>query len=130
LSDVVPGAPGAPRYTPFGTEKARDQNAADLKEFFHVGRQLAETDPRRGELLPNVWPAEVPGFRTALLALYRALNLFVGLKVDETGDAVSPDEVRAATLPVFPDAPRDFVGNADVKGAVLAAGKDVNGVGH
>jgi isopenicillin N synthase-like dioxygenase len=70
----LPGAAGARGYTPFRTEKAKDQTAPDLKEFWHVGRELAEGAARSQELLPNVWPSELPAFKPALLALYRALD--------------------------------------------------------
>jgi isopenicillin N synthase-like dioxygenase len=39
-----------------------------------VGRELPQPDPRFVRLLPNVWPAEVPELKPALLALYRALD--------------------------------------------------------
>jgi len=62
-------------YTPFGIEQARDQDVPDLKEFWHVGREMGAENPWPDILLPNVWPAEVPGFRPASLALYAALDL-------------------------------------------------------
>jgi isopenicillin N synthase-like dioxygenase len=70
----LPGLAGARGYTPFGTEKAKDQSLPDLKEFWHVGRELSPNDPHHASLAPNVWPAEVPGLKPALLALYRALD--------------------------------------------------------
>jgi isopenicillin N synthase-like dioxygenase len=68
------GRGGARGYTPFRTEKAKDQEQPDLKEFWHVGRELAPDDPLREHMLPNVWPDEVPELRPTLLALYRALD--------------------------------------------------------
>jgi isopenicillin N synthase-like dioxygenase len=74
----LPGGGGARGYTPFAVEKAKDQTVADLKEFWHVGRELpagaGDADYRAAGLVPNVWPSEVPGFREATLALYRALD--------------------------------------------------------
>lgn len=68
-------APGGQRgYTPFGTEQARDNPVPDLKEFFHVGREIAGYNPWPDILRPNRWPQDVPGFRDAALDLYRELD--------------------------------------------------------
>jgi len=61
-------------YTPFGTERARDNPVPDLKEFWHTGREMAGDNPWPEIMRPNVWPAEVPEFRDAVLALYRQLD--------------------------------------------------------
>jgi isopenicillin N synthase-like dioxygenase len=71
---VVPGAGGQRGYTPFGVEHAKDSDTADLKEFWHVGRELPASSPWAGALDPNVWPREVAGFRERTMALYRALD--------------------------------------------------------
>lgn len=70
------GIGGARGYTGFGVEQAKDHNVPDLKEFWHVGRgfEAGETNPCPGQLLPNIWPDEVPRFRAAALDLYRALD--------------------------------------------------------
>ncbi|AKS42109.1 isopenicillin N synthase family dioxygenase [Wenzhouxiangella marina] len=71
----LPGKGGARGYTGFGVEQAKDHDVPDLKEFWHVGRELADADnPAPEILLPNVWPEEVPGFKEAALALYQALD--------------------------------------------------------
>src|SRR3546814_16933374 len=36
----IPGGGGARGYTPFGTEIAKGATEVDLKEFWHVGRDL------------------------------------------------------------------------------------------
>jgi isopenicillin N synthase-like dioxygenase len=61
-------------YTPFGLEKARGRHAPDLKEFWHVGRDLDADHPfrRRGLMAPNAMPAEVPAFGTVMRELYAA----------------------------------------------------------
>ena len=38
----IPGGGGARGYTPFGIETAKGATAYDLKEFWHVGRELPE----------------------------------------------------------------------------------------
>lgn len=69
-----PGMGGARGYTGFGVEQAKDHQVPDLKEFWHVGRELADDHPHPDILLPNLWPEEVDGFKQAALDLYRALD--------------------------------------------------------
>lgn len=69
-----PGTGGARGYTPFGIETARDARAHDLKEFWHVGRELPPGHRFAGAMAPNLWPDEVAGFREAELALFAALD--------------------------------------------------------
>ena len=76
----IPGGGGARGYTPFGVETAKGAAAHDLKEFWHVGRELPPGHPYRSVMADNVWPAEVPGFHQHLYALYEALDA-VGRRV-------------------------------------------------
>jgi len=69
-----PGIGGARGYTGYGTEHAKDHAVPDLKEFWHVGRELGADNPCPEQLLPNVWPEEVANFRQAALALYNQLD--------------------------------------------------------
>ncbi|QNN65643.1 isopenicillin N synthase family oxygenase [Sphingomonas rhizophila] len=89
---VIPGGGGARGHTPFGIETAKGAKAHDLKEFWHVGRELPAGHPFRNVMADNVWPSEVPGFKETFLELYdtfdrtgvkvlRAIARF--LKVDE-----------------------------------------------
>jgi isopenicillin N synthase-like dioxygenase len=70
----VPGGGGARGYTPFGIETAKDAAVHDLKEFWHVGRSLPQGHPLSGTMAPNVWPAELPGFRDTMEQLYAAFE--------------------------------------------------------
>lgn len=70
----LPGQGGARGYTGFGVEQAKDHTVPDLKEFWHVGREVEGDNPFPDILLPNLWPEKVPEFRAAALALYRALD--------------------------------------------------------
>ena len=70
----VPGGGGARGYTPFGVETAKGASAHDLKEFWHVGRDLPPGHPFSRVMAPNLWPAEIPEFRPRLQALYAALD--------------------------------------------------------
>ncbi|HET8943079.1 MAG TPA: 2OG-Fe(II) oxygenase family protein, partial [Rudaea sp.] len=68
------GTGGARGYTPFGVETAKDSKYSDLKEFWHIGRELPPDSQFSALMAPNVWPEEVPEFRANGLALYRALD--------------------------------------------------------
>jgi isopenicillin N synthase-like dioxygenase len=70
----LPGAAGQRGYTPFGVETAKGAAHFDLKEFWHVGRELPSGHPYRARMPDNVWPSEVPGFREHELWLYGALE--------------------------------------------------------
>lgn len=78
----IPGGGGARGYTPFGTERAKDAEVHDLKEFWHVGRSLPEGHPLAEYMAPNVWPEEVDGFRETFEDLYVAFEA-AGLRVLE-----------------------------------------------
>src|SRR5690606_35333647 len=59
----VPGGGGARGYTPFGVETAKGAAYFDLKEFWHIGREIPDDSKHRDVMPPNLWPAEVEGFR-------------------------------------------------------------------
>ena len=66
-----PGQGGARGYTPFGTEVAKGAPVHDLKEFWHVGRDLPPRHPLLSDSMPaNVWPDQVPHFAETFRALY------------------------------------------------------------
>ena len=71
---AIAGGGGARGYTPFGTEKAKDADVHDLKEFWHVGRDLAPGHALAEFMAPNIWPAEVEGFRDTFEELYAAFD--------------------------------------------------------
>ena len=88
-----PGTGGARGYTPFGIETAKDSQYPDLKEFYHIGRELPPGSKYAAVMAPNVWPTEVPGFHERAYALFEALDalgsrvlsalaLHIGLAVD------------------------------------------------
>jgi isopenicillin N synthase-like dioxygenase len=70
----IAGGGGARGYTPFGTEKAKDAEIFDLKEFWHVGRDLPAGHPLAEFMAPNIWPTEVEGFRETMSALFSAFE--------------------------------------------------------
>ncbi|WP_353217969.1 2-oxoglutarate and iron-dependent oxygenase domain-containing protein, partial [Sandarakinorhabdus sp.] len=71
---VVPGGGGQRGLTPFGIEAAKGEAKADLKEFWHVGRDLPPGHPYAAQMPPNLWPGEIADFRSAVSALYAALD--------------------------------------------------------
>ena len=70
----VPGGGGARGYTPFGVETAKGSKHFDLKEFWHIGREVPDDFAHREVMPPNQWPEEVPGFREHGYGLYQALD--------------------------------------------------------
>ena len=74
LAYKIPGVSGQRGYTPFGVETAKGATHFDLKEFWHVGRELPVGHPYRARMPDNVWPAEIPGFKASELWLYDALE--------------------------------------------------------
>jgi len=72
---IVPGKGGARGYTPFGTEIAKGAAASDLKEFWHVGRDLPEGHRLLSDSMPpNVWPSRPEGFRETFEPLFAAFD--------------------------------------------------------
>jgi isopenicillin N synthase-like dioxygenase len=70
----VPGSGGARGYTPFKVETAKDSQYPDLKEFWHVGREISRDSKFADVMPPNLWPSEVPGFKQYGYGLYEALD--------------------------------------------------------
>jgi isopenicillin N synthase-like dioxygenase len=115
----LPGKAGARGYTPFGIETAKGATENDLKEFWHVGRELPEGHRYSDVMPPNVWPAEVPGFRETFLALYAefdrvgaqllsAIARYLGLEPDWFVGPVKDGNSVMRLLhypPVSPEAP-------------------------
>jgi isopenicillin N synthase-like dioxygenase len=78
----IAGGGGARGYTPFGIETAKGATAYDLKEFWHVGRELPEGHPYSEVMGANVWPEEVQSFRDTFLELFAAFDT-AGLRILE-----------------------------------------------
>lgn len=57
-------------YVPFGTEKAKNSQHSDLKEFYHVGREIAGVT----YLEENVWPQEIKAFQNTFEHLFKSLD--------------------------------------------------------
>jgi isopenicillin N synthase-like dioxygenase len=70
----VPGSGGARGYTPFKVETAKDSQFADLKEFWHIGREIPRDSKFADVMPPNLWPSEVPDFKPCGYGLFEALD--------------------------------------------------------
>jgi isopenicillin N synthase-like dioxygenase len=70
----VPGSGGARGYTPFKVETAKDSAHPDLKEFWHIGREIPRDSRYAAVMPPNLWPTEVPDFREYGYGLFEALD--------------------------------------------------------
>jgi isopenicillin N synthase-like dioxygenase len=88
-------AGGARGFTPFGVEHAKDASTPDLKEFFHVGREVEPLDP-----MANRWPSAAPALERSAPRLFDALEecsrvLLAALAVAyDLPEAVFADMVR------------------------------------
>jgi len=71
---LIEGSGGARGYTPFGIETAKGARAHDLKEFWHVGRDLPPGHVFRNHMPDNVWPSEVPSFKDTFQELYASFD--------------------------------------------------------
>ena len=70
----ISGIAGQRGYTGKGKEHAKGRNTGDLKEFYHVGQELSPSELEKEGYPANVWPEEVPQFRSATLSVYHALE--------------------------------------------------------
>ncbi len=61
-------------YVPFGIEVAKGATATDLKEFWHIGRDLPAGHALAGSMPANVWPAQPPEFREVFTRLFAELD--------------------------------------------------------
>lgn len=116
---ILPGKAGARGYTPFGIETAKGATENDLKEFWHVGRELPAGHRFAEVMPPNLWPAEVPGFKETFTALFAefdrvggrllsAIARYLGLAPDWFEKPVADGNSVMRLLhypPVSPDAP-------------------------
>lgn len=130
----VAGPGGTRGLTPLKVETAKGALHPDLKEFWHIGREQGPQGRYAAIMAANVWPAEVPGFRAAGLALYAALEalgtrvlaaLAVNLGLDERWFDARIDQgnsiLRALHYP-----PLGPIGADDVPNERAGAHEDIN----
>lgn len=76
-------------YTPFGKEHAKDAEVHDLKEFWHVGRELASDHKLYSEYPQNIWPDEdVNEFKKTFTELYDSLDETASILLNALGQAL------------------------------------------
>lgn len=126
----VPGQGGARGYTPFGIEQAKDSPVRDLKEFWHVGRELPAGHPFERYMPANLWPTEVEGFRPYVGGMFDALD-GLGVRIlkaiardlglhDDFFDDTVRDGNSVLRLLHYPPVP------ADAPGVRAGAHEDIN----
>lgn len=77
---LVPNGGGQRGYTPFGIETAKGATRADLKEFWHVGRNFPPGHPLAASMPANLHVNEIADFDVATYALFTALD-DLGLRI-------------------------------------------------
>ncbi|MCU0437363.1 MAG: isopenicillin N synthase family oxygenase [Raineya sp.] len=133
----IAGLAGQRGYTGKNKEHAKGRNVGDLKEFYHVGQEIANippTDPVKQEYPENVFPNEVPDFRNYTLEAYKilentgklmlqAIALYLGLDEYYFDDKVAYGNSILRALHYFPIEDPDSVPADAVR---AAAHGDIN----
>lgn len=82
----VEGGGGQRGYTGFGKEHAKNRTIGDLKEFWHVGRDLPPGHKHQSIYGQNLWPKEVETFKTNTLGLFDALDVAARIMLEALAD--------------------------------------------
>lgn len=123
----IPGLAGQRGYTSKGREHAKGRNTGDLKEFYHIGQELSGDASLKG-YPANVWPLEVPEFKSASLEAFRALEktgmcmleaiaLFLGLEETYFDDKVREGNSILRPIHYYPIEDPDAVAEDAVRAA-------------
>ncbi|MCY4356915.1 MAG: isopenicillin N synthase family oxygenase [Gammaproteobacteria bacterium] len=86
------GQGGARGYTSFGRENAKGNPYSDLKEFWHVGQEVGIGSPYRNVYPANLWPAELPEFKTVFQQLFRDLETLGKTVLEALGEAMELEQ--------------------------------------
>ncbi|MFM7625390.1 MAG: isopenicillin N synthase family dioxygenase [Gammaproteobacteria bacterium] len=118
----IAGGGGARGYTPFGIETAKGAVHHDLKEFWHVGRELSPGHPYKHYMADNIWIDGLPGFRETSLEMFEtfdrtgrrlltAIARVLGLAPDLFDDKVQVGNsvLRVIHYPPMPPQPTESV---------------------
>ena len=139
----VEGGGGARGYTPFKTEIAKGAQHVDLKEFWHVGRELAKGHRFEKDMAANIWPDRPEGFKETFLELFQAFDdagdrllsaiaRYLGLQPDWFDRAVRDGNSVLRLLhypPVAADAPEVRAGaHEDINLITLLLGAEEGGL--
>ena len=85
LNYYLENAGGQRGYTPFKKEIAKGATHADLKEFWHVGRDLPDGSQYKELYGDNVWPEEVPAFKKELSELFLSMDATANILLEAIG---------------------------------------------
>jgi isopenicillin N synthase-like dioxygenase len=88
---LLEGDGGQRGFTSFGKEHAKDNAKPDLKEFWHVGRELPDEHEFHKYYPKNLWVNEIPNFKEVAGTLYNQL--------DKTSEVLLHALGRALDLP-------------------------------
>jgi isopenicillin N synthase-like dioxygenase len=139
----VAGGMGQRGYTPFRVETAKGETIADLKEFWHVGRELPSGHRYADDMPANLWPDEVEGFRQTYMDLFAAFEAtgrrilsaiarYLGLEPHFFDDAIEDGNSILRLLhypPIGPDAPGIRAGaHEDINAITLLLGAEEGGL--
>lgn len=141
----IAGLAGARGYTPFGVETAKDHEIADLKEFWHAGRELPKDHKFAHLMMPNVEVAEVSGWNDYVNGMFasfdhlgkrilRAVAIYLGLDRNFFEDKVNEGNSILRLLhypPVGPDATPGAIragAHGDINVITLLLGADEPGL--
>ena len=126
----LPAGGGARGYTPFKTEIAKGASTVDLKEFWHVGRELPAEHRFADTMAANIWPSRPEGWRDTFIELFAAFDAagdwllsaiarYLGLAPDWFVPAVT-DGNSVLRLLHYPPIP------SDAEGVRAGAHEDIN----
>jgi len=71
----IEGLAGQRGYTSFGREHAKGRTEGDLKEFWHIGQEVTDSDPIKSTYPDNIFPQEAPDFTKTGIEVYKAMEL-------------------------------------------------------
>ena len=74
-------------YTGFGKERAKGQTAADLKEFWHIGKELDQSSRYIDRYPQNLWPTELPEFESTFKSLFTQLEQIALTLLEAIGES-------------------------------------------
>lgn len=140
----IEGIGGQHGYTSFGKEHAKDKKEGDLKEFWHFGQYVDESEKQKYNYPENVEVSEVPQFNTAGKEAYqqlektgiyvlRALALYLGLDEFYFDDKVKNGNsiLRPIHYPPIKEEPKDAVragAHGDINLITLLMGASAGGL--
>lgn len=59
------------------SESAKGEKLKDYKEFYHIGREMSDDMREIYGYYPNIWPKDLPFFKTSQVKLYSALESYM-----------------------------------------------------